>query len=245
MKKSLTPTPHNAAKYGQIAKRVIMPGDPKRAEWIAKTFLTNAKLVSDVRGVLAFTGKYKNVPVTVMAHGMGIPSIYIYSYELFHFYDTAVIYRVGSCGVTNKSKCKVGDVVVAKYGWSDINGSIWTGVERDKRHIFYPTKESLFNIISTAKKCHIDYHLLPVLSSNFFYNSIDIHEVEKISGCNVLEMESYGLFMCAKGAGKKAACLLTVSDNIETGEAMSAIERQTTFKSMIKLALEAIIKEKI
>jgi len=245
MKKNLTPTPHNAAKYGQIAKRVIMPGDPKRAEWIAKTYLTNPKLVSDIRGTYAFTGKYKNVPVTVMAHGMGIPSIYIYSYELFNFYDSEVIYRVGSCGVTNKANCNVGDVVLAKYGWSDINGSTWTGVKRDKRHIFYPTKCCLNNIMATAKKLKINYHLLPVLSSNFFYNKMDAETQTKKTGCNVLEMESYGLFMCAKGAGKKAACLLTVSDNIETGVAMTALERQTTFKTMIKLALESIIKEKV
>jgi len=243
--KNLTPTPHNRAKKGEIAKRCIMPGDPKRATWIAKTFLTNPKLVTDVRGIVAFTGKYKGVPVTVMAHGMGIPSICIYATELYKFYDVKVIYRVGSCGVTTKSGCKVGEVVLAKYGWCDLNPALWTNTKEDKPHIFLPTKACQQNIIKTAKKLNINYHELPVVSSNFFYNTIKLDKLTKYTKCQVMEMESYGLFMCAKQFKKSAACLLTVSDNIQTGDIMPSAARETSFKEMITLALESIIKEKI
>lgn len=241
----LNTTPHISAHKGQIAKRVLMPGDPKRAEWIAKTFLTKPKLVSDVRGMLAFTGTYKKVPVTVMAHGMGIPSVCIYAHELFSFYGVEAIYRVGSCGVTNDAKCKLGDVVLAKSCWSDVPIKHWTKVKPDAPNRFNPTKSSMDIITKTAKKIGIDYKLRDAFSATFFYNSATFAETKKLSGTSVSEMEGFGLFLEAKSHKKKAACLLTVSDNMESGESMTALARATTFKDMVELALESIIKEKV
>lgn len=236
------PTPHINAKAGQIAKRVIMPGDPKRAQWIAETFLTNPKLVSDVRGILAYTGKYKNVPVTVMAHGMGIPSACIYTYELFNFYGVDVIYRIGSCGVTNKAGVKVGSVVLASKAWSDTPTACMR--VHPVNNYFYPTTSCVKNIESVAKKHKIAYSKQPVICENFFYKEPAKGSKFKLP-CEVIEMESWGIFLNAKLANKHAACLLTVSDNIQTHESMSAIERQTSFKDMVKLALESVILEKV
>lgn len=238
-------TPHIGAHKGQIAKRVLMPGDPKRAEWIAKKFLKNAKLVSDVRGMLAFTGKYKNVPVTVMAHGMGIPSICIYAHELFSFYGVEVIYRVGSCGVTNKARAKLGDVILTSSCWSDVPIKHWTKVKPDGPNLFRPTKSSIELIKKTAKKIGVFYRMMPAFSATFFYNSATFEQTRKLSGTCVSEMEGFGLFLEAKSHKKKAACLLTVSDNMETQERMSALARQTTFYDMCELAIESIIKERV
>lgn len=238
-------TPHIGAHKGQIAKRVLMPGDPKRAEWIAKTFLKNPKLVSDVRGMLAFTGKYKNVPVTVMAHGMGIPSICIYAHELYSFYGVQAIYRVGSCGVTNAAKAKLGEVILASSCWSDVPIKHWTKVKPDAQCKFYPTKSSFDLILKTAKKLHISVKKRPAFSATFFYNSASFEKSRELSGTCVHEMEGFGLFLEAKSHKRKAACLLTVSDNMQSGESMSAKARATTFHDMAELALEAIIKERV
>ncbi len=239
-----TPTPHNQAKYGQIAKKVIMPGDPKRASWIAKTFLKNVKCVSNVRGIRCYSGKYKNVDISVMAHGMGIPSICIYTYELFAYYGVKIIYRVGSCGVAKKSNCKIGDVILAKYGWSDTPITNWFNIKPDKKNVFYPTASSLKLLTKTAKQLNISVKCIPVVSNNFFYNKLDSTQLNRLTKCHVSEMESFGLFMMAKMFNKHAACLLTVSDILETKLAMSSYDRETKFKNMIHLALEAIIKEK-
>lgn len=238
-------TPHISAHKGQIAKRVLMPGDPKRAEWIAKTFLKSPKLVSDVRGMLAFTGKYKNVPVTVMAHGMGIPSICIYVHELYKFYDVQVIYRIGSCGVMNGAEAKLGEVILAKSCWSDVPIKHWTKVKTDSPGRFNPTPCCMENIKKTAKKLGINIKERNAFSATFFYNSATFETTKKLSGAAVSEMEGFGLFLEAKSHKRKAACLLTVSDNMETGEAMSALARATTFHDMAELALESIIKEKV
>lgn len=238
-------TPHISAHKGEIAKRVLMPGDPKRAQWIAQTFLKNPRLVNEVRGMLAFTGKYKNVPVTIMAHGMGIPSVCIYAHELFSFYDVQVIYRVGSCGVTNAAKAKLGDVILATSCWSDVPIKHWTKVKPDAPHAFFPTKSSVELIKKQAKRLGIVYKAQPAFSATFFYNSATFKETKKISGANVSEMEGFGLFLEAKSHKRKAACLLTVSDNIESGESMSSLARATTFHDMAQLALESIIKEKV
>lgn len=239
------PTAHNKAKYGQIAKRVIMPGDPKRASWIAKTFLKNVKLVSDVRGILCFTGKYKNVDVSVMAHGIGIPSICVYTYELFAFYGVKTIYRVGSCGASKETNCKIGDVILAKYGWSDTPIAKWFNVKQDKKNIFYPSSISFKLLLETAKHLNISIKCLPVISSNFFYNKLNTMQLYKLTKCQISEMESFGLFMMAKMFKKHAACLLTISDIVGTKLAMNSLDRETKFKAMVHLALEAIVKEKI
>lgn len=238
-------TPHIGARKGQIAKRVIMPGDPKRAQWIAKTFLKNAKLVNDVRGMLAYTGTYKGVRVTAMAHGMGIPSICIYTHELYNFYGVEVIYRVGSCGVGNKCNCKLGDVIIETSGWSDIPIRHWTPVTTDQKNILLPTKSSVNLLNKTAKQLGISVVKKPAFCATFFYSKSNLKDTIRVTGSDVIEMEGFGLFLEAKGAKKKAACLLTVSDNIESGESMTPAARATTFYDMIELALEAIIKEKV
>lgn len=238
-------TPHIGALKGQIAKRVLMPGDPKRAEWIAKKFLSKPKLVNDVRGMLAFTGKYKNVPVTVMAHGMGIPSLCIYAHELYTFYGVKVIYRVGSCGATIKSKCNLGDVVLCKSCWSDVPVEHWTKMKTDKPYLMFPTKTSNTLIKNTAKKLGLAVKEKDAFSATFFYSQATINETIKMTGSDIIEMEGFGLFLEAKCHKTKAACLLTVSDNVQTLEAMTPAARATTFNEMIKLALESIIKEKV
>ena len=238
-------TPHIGAHKGQIAKRVLMPGDPKRAEWIAHKYLKNPKLVNEVRGMLAFTGTYKNTPVTVMAHGMGIPSICIYVHELFSFYGAKAIYRIGSCGVTNKAKCKLGDVILAKSSWSDVPIKHWTHTKTDAKNTFYPTPYSQNLIKQTARKMGIAISEQPTFSASFFYNQATCQETFKLTGSAVSEMEGFGLFLEGKTHKGHVACLLTVSDNMESGEAMSPQARATTFDDMVQLALEAIIKEKI
>ena len=238
---NVVPTPHIRAKLGQIASRVLMPGDPKRAKWIADNYLTGAKLVSDVRGIFAYTGKYKNTNVTVMAHGMGIPSIYIYTYELFKFYNAKVIYRIGSCGATHKSGCDVGDVVLVNKAYADIPVSKWIKI-KPVNHCFNPDASCNKNIRETAKALNIKYSEQPALCQTFFYSEAPAGA--KLP-CEILEMESWGLFLTAKMFNRKAACLLTVSDDVTDGVGMTWQERQTSFKTMVKLALEAIIKEKV
>lgn len=244
-KHSNVPTPHIEAQLGAIAKRVIMPGDPKRAKWIAQTFLKDPKLVTDVRGISGLTGTYKGVPITVMGHGMGIPSISIYSHELYNFYGVKVIYRVGSCGVSKKSGCQLGDVVIVKSGWSDIPTERWLGVKCDEKNVMYPTKSSLNLLVKTSKELGYKCQVLPVACNTYFYSTMPYALKRKLTKTEIDEMESFALFAEAKLAKAKSACLLTVSDNVETKEAMDALSRQTTFKAMIKIALEAIIKEKI
>ena len=148
------PTPHNEAKKSDIASRVIMPGDPKRAEFIAKNFLKKAKLVNTVRGALAYTGYFENTKVTVMAHGMGIPSIGIYAYELFKFYDVDVIYRIGSAGSLNKN-LKVGTCFLVNAAWSNSAFAWWLKVKCDQPNIFFPTKKCNAHILKTAKAINL------------------------------------------------------------------------------------------
>lgn len=238
-------TPHIGARKGQIAKRVLMPGDPKRAQWIANKYLTNAKLVNDVRGMLAFTGAYKKVPVTVMAHGMGIPSICIYTHELFTFYGAKAIYRVGSCGVTNKAKAKLGDVILCSSCWSDIPIKHWTKTKVDAKNKFFPTPCTQTLIKKTAKKLGIELKERPAFSSSFFYSQATFEETLRLTGTSVSEMEGFGLFMEGKTHKGHVACLLTVSDNVEIGEEMTPQARATTFDEMVLVALESIIREKI
>lgn len=238
-------TPHIGAHKGQIAKRVLMPGDPKRAQWIAKKYLKSPKLINEVRGMLGYTGTYKGVPVTVMAHGMGIPSICIYVHELFTFYGAKAIYRVGSCGVTNRAKAKLGDVILAKSSWSDLPIKHWTKTKPDAPNRFFPTPVSQELIKKTAKKLGIAISEQETFSASFFYNQSTCDTTFKITGSAVSEMEGFGLFLEGKTHKGHVACLLTVSDNMESGEAMSPQARATTFDDMVQLALESIIKEKI
>ncbi len=240
---NLTPTPHIGAKKNEIAKYVLMPGDPQRAKYIAKKYLHNYKLVTSIRGILGYTGFYKQKKITVIAHGMGIPSIGIYAYELFCFYDVRVIYRIGSAGSYQKN-LEVGNVVLVKKAWSDSNVSKWWKVSEDEKNIFYPSKKCNDNILKTAKRMKINILQENVSSEDCFYKDYSIHDARKLMGnVNVCEMESYALFALAKKFNKKAACLLTISDNLITKISMSAKQRVNKFNRMIHLSLEAMINE--
>lgn len=232
------PTPHNQAKFGEIAKNVLMPGDPLRAKFIAETFLENIKLVNSVRNMLAYTGKYKGKEITVMASGMGMPSIGIYSYELYSQYGVENIVRVGSAGAYT-DKLNLFDVVLAESAWSESSfAKTQNGYDKDTT---YPDGELNEKIIETAKKLNIPLHLEKIHSSDVFYTEPNVDGYKEINakhGCECVEMESFALFHNAKVLGKKAACLLTISDSFTSEQKATPEERQTAFINMMKIALE-------
>ncbi len=230
------PTPHIGAKKEQIAKTVLMPGDPLRAKFIADNFLENAECVNTVRNMLGFTGEYQGKRVTVMGGGMGIPSIGIYSYELFNFYDVEQIIRIGSAGSINE-KAKVRDVLVGIGASTDSNFGLQYGLPGT----FAPIAdfELARAAVETGEKLGIKTVAGNILSTDIFYHD-DADALKKWARMGVLavEMEAAALYMNAAKAGKKALCLLTISDAPFTGEALSAEERQNTFTDMMKIALE-------
>ena len=232
------PTPHNQAKFGEIAKNILMPGDPLRAKFIAETFLENIKLVNSVRNMLAYTGEYKGKEITVMASGMGMPSIGIYSYELYSQYGVENIVRVGSAGAYT-DKLNLFDVVLAESAWSESSfAKTQNGYDKDTT---YPDGELNEKIIETAKKLNIPLHLEKIHSSDVFYTEANVDGYKEINakhGCECVEMESFALFHNAKVLGKKAACLLTISDSFTSEQKATPEERQTAFINMMKIALE-------
>ena len=232
--KQNTPTPHNAAAYGEIAPTVIMAGDPLRVKFIAENYLENPKLYNEVRGMLGYTGYYKGKRVSVQGHGMGIPSIGIYSYELFNFYDVERIIRVGTCGALDKDT-KLGSVILAQAACSDSNYGGTLGIDRH----FSPCADFqlLRKAAETAERMGIDYRAGNVMSSDAFYASATETDWAKLGVLGV-EMEAYGLYINAAMAGKKALTILSVSDNVVTGEELSPEQRQTGLRNMIELALE-------
>ena len=232
-------TPHNEAANGDFAKTVLMPGDPLRARYIAESFLSEAKIVNNVRGISGFTGKYKNKPVSVMASGMGMPSIGIYSYELFKFYSVDAIIRVGSAGALSE-KINLRDVILAQGACSDSNFASQFAL----LGIFSPIAD--FSLLVCAHDAlsarGAAFHTGNVLSSDFFYREepADTLKWAKM-GVLAVEMETAALYATAARLGKKALSILTVSDNIVTGEETSATERQTSFNDMIEAALEVAV----
>jgi purine-nucleoside phosphorylase len=231
------PTPHISAANGQIAKLVLMPGDPLRAKYIADTFLENVVCFNTVRNMFGYTGTYRGRPISVMGSGMGMPSIGIYSYELFKFYDVDTIVRIGSAGAYT-ADLKLYDVVLAKESWSEStyaktqSGSTKKVIAADKR---------LNNkIVKIAAKLSIPLTVGRIHSSDVFYRSTPGHFETLLSekGCIAVEMESFALFHNAKVLGKQAACLLTISDSLVTHEETTAEERQNAFVQMMKIALE-------
>lgn len=232
-------TPHNSAQMGDIAKTVLMPGDPLRAEFIAKTWLTDVRKVSQVRNIYAFTGKYEGQEITVMASGMGMPSIGIYSYELFTQYGVEQIIRIGSAGAYTE-ELKLYDVVLADSCWSESSfGQTQNG---DKADVKYPNKGLNEVILRAAAKEQIPVKTARIHSSDVFYQEASMpHFSTKVTdhGCACVEMESFALFHNAQVLGKKAACLLTISDSFVTGEKTSVEERQEAFSNMMKIALRA------
>lgn len=230
-----TPTPHNGAQAGEIAKTVLMPGDPLRAKYIAEHYLENAKCFSTVRNMLGYTGVYRGKPVSVMGGGMGMPSVGIYTYELFHFYDVDNIIRVGSAGgITDGVHVK--DVVAAIGACTDSNYA----AQYRLPGTFAPTADYglLSRAVLEAEKLGIRVKVGNVLSSDVFYGD-DENALKVWSKMGVLavEMEAAALYMNAARAGKHALCLLTISDCPFTGEALSAAERETGFTQMMELAL--------
>lgn len=229
-------TPHNQAEKGQIAKNVIMPGDPKRAKFIAESYLDNPVLVNDVRGMYAYTGSYKGKEVTVMASGMGMPSIGIYSTELFKFYDVENIIRVGTCGAL-KEDIKVNDVLIAESSYTTSNyAHSLTG--KDTRLI--NSSEELNKKIETiAKKLDITTKKVTINTSDIFYTEYIDKSIEE-NHCVAVEMETFALLYIAKHLNKKATSILTVSDSLITKEELTPEEREQSLKSAILLALESL-----
>lgn len=234
-------TPHIQAKQGEIAKTVLMPGDPLRAKFIADTFLEDVVQFNTVRNMFGYTGTYKGKRVSVMGSGMGMPSIGIYSYELYSVYDVDTIIRIGSAGSYVK-ELKIFDVVLANGAYSESTyAKTQNGYDKD---ITYPTKELNAKIVEISKELEIPVHEHLIHSSDVFYRANQDYLngiVEK--GCVAVEMESFALFHNANVLNKKAACLLTISDSFVSSEITTAEERQNSFTTMMKVALEAAIAE--
>ena len=234
------PTPHIAAKAGEIAKTVLMPGDPLRSKFIAETFLENPVLVNNVRGVQGYTGTWKGVPVTVMASGMGIPSIGIYSWELFNFYDVDNIIRVGSAGAL-ADELQLMDVVAGAGACTDSNFAHQFGLNGT----FAPIADFtlLSNAAEAARDNGVELHVGNVLSSDNFYNDgSDGSDQWKKMGVLAVEMEAAGLYMNAARAGKRALGLFTISDHIYRAEELTSEQRQNSFVQMITIALDTAVK---
>jgi purine-nucleoside phosphorylase len=232
-------TPHIEAKEGVIAKTVLMPGDPLRAQFIAETFLEDVVKFNNVRNMFGFTGTYKGRKISVMGSGMGMPSIGIYSYELYKFYGVENIIRIGSCGAYTKD-LDLYDVLLVDKAWSE--SSYATTQEGANEHIEYtfPTPELNDKIKNAALELNIPVTEGCIHSSDVFYReNFKVYEqIFAEKGAIAVEMESFALFHNAKVTGKNAACLLTVSDNLATGEETSSEERQNAFTKMMEVALE-------
>ena len=232
-------TPHINAKSGDFAETVLMPGDPLRAKFIAENFLEDAREVSNVRGMLGFTGTYKGKPISIMGHGMGMPSISIYAHELIHFYGAKKLIRIGSCGGVAED-LKLRDLVVATAA------STTSNMIRDRfagyDYACAPDFQLLKLCSDAADKLGLKPRFGNILSGDLFYDS-NPALLPAMQKMNILavEMEASALFALAAEAHVQALCVLTVSDHFLTNEETSAEERQTSFKHMMELALETAI----
>lgn len=229
-------TPHNNAEKGDIAKTVLMPGDPLRAKYIAETYLENPKCFNTVRNMLGYTGTYKGRKLSVMGGGMGMPSVGIYTYELFHFYDVDNIIRIGSAGAL-QDDIKLKDIVIAMGTCTDSNYAYQFGLPGT----FAPVASYalLDKAAKTAESLNIPVRIGNVLSSDVFYNIDDaVNDKWRDMGVLAVEMEGAALYMNAAKAGKNALCMLTISDHIYQDTRLSAKERQTSFHNMMQVALE-------
>jgi purine-nucleoside phosphorylase len=229
-------TKHMNAAPGDFAATVLMPGDPLRAQYIADTYFDNARRVTDVRNMWGFTGEYKGLPISVMAHGMGIPSVSIYCTELITEYDVRRVIRVGSCG-TSHPDVRLRDVLIAMGASTD------SGVNRMRfgGYDFAPlaTFSLVQNAVRAAEENKVRYHVGNIFSADLFYTP-DPEMFDTLAKYNVLgvEMEAAGMFPIAAEHGAEALAICTVSDDIRSGKALSAEERATTFDEMIVVALE-------
>lgn len=234
------PTPHIDSTPDKIAKTVLMPGDPLRAKYVAENFLTDAVLFNNVRGINGYTGTYKGVPVSVMASGMGMPSIGIYSYELFNFFDVDNIIRIGSAGAMSE-RVKVRDLV---FGMGACTNSSFA----DQYHLpgrFAPiaSYKLLEAAVKIAEDLKLNYHVGNLLSSDTFYND---DPADSLSWCKMgvlaVEMEAAALYMNAARANKRALAICTISDSLISGDSLPAIDRQNSFTDMMTLALDLAVK---
>ena len=232
-------TPHNQAKQGEIAKIVLMPGDPLRAQFIAHTYLEEPKQFNAVRNMFGYTGTYKGKQISIMGSGMGMPSIGIYSYELFSMYDVEAIIRIGSAGAY-VSELKLFDLVLADSAWSESSyAKAQSGATYD---VSRPDPELNMIIEQTAHKMKKELCVSRIHSSDVFYSEPGMPAYEDFyreHGCRCVEMESFALFHNAAVLGKKAACLLTISDSLVSSEATTPQQRQEAFHQMMELALES------
>ncbi len=235
------PTPHNNAPEGAFAKTVLMPGDPLRAKYVADNFLTDVKEVNTVRNCLGFTGLYNGTPVSVQASGMGMPSIGIYSWELYTQYGVENIIRIGSAG-SYTDRLEVLDVVLADSVFSDSSyARVQGGYESD---INYPSADLNAHILQTATRIEVPCKTCRVHSSDVFYtdpNGETFQQLAARTGSECVEMESFALFHNARMLSKRAACLLTISDSFVSKQVLTAEERQQSFRQMMKLALESAV----
>lgn len=228
-------TPHNEAKEGQIAKTVLMPGDPLRAKVVAEKYLTNVQQYNGVRGMLGFTGEYKGRKISVQGSGMGMPSIGIYSYELYHFYGVENIIRIGSAGAIEPS-LRIGDIAIGMGACTNSNYA----AQYNLPGTFAPIAsfELVKKAVELCEEKGFTYQVGNLLSSDTFYDDSNSLAQWQKMGVLAVEMESAALFMNAARAKKKALCLCTISDNPFTGEETTAEERQNKFTQMMEVALE-------
>lgn len=230
----MIPTPHIEAKKGDFANTVLMPGDPKRAKFIAENFLTDAVLVNDVRGVQGYTGFYNGKRVSVMAHGMGMPSASIYVYELFNFYGVKNIIRIGTCGAMVEN-LHVGDVVVSAA--SITNSNIAEHAGAGKVYEVEASKKLFNKANKVAKSFGKNVSNGKLFSADVFYGQDNCLEYTK-QGVVAVEMESFIILLLAKLAKKDAIAIATISDSLVTNETSSSLDRQQNFMDMVKIALE-------
>ncbi len=228
-------TPHNKAEMGDIAKTVLMPGDPLRAKFIAETYLENPVCFNDVRGMLGYTGTYRGKKVSVMGHGMGVPSIAIYTYELFNFYDVDNIIRIGSAGAL-QDNVHVRDIVIAMSATTDSHYADQYKVPG----FFAPTADFglLEKAVAAAREIGASFHVGNINSTDVFYREGDGNERLRDMGVLASEMETTALYVNAARAKKHALTILTVSDHIFQGEELSAEDRQNSFTQMMEIALK-------
>ena len=234
---SNTPTPHIGAKKGEIAPFVIMAGDPLRVQFMAERYLENPVQFNKVRGMLGYTGTYKGKPVSVMGHGMGIPSISIYTYELFNFYDVKTIVRIGSAGACHMG-LKIGDLVLAMSACTDSNYA----AQFQLPGTFAPIADYglLQKAVNSCESFGYDYMVGNVVSSDVFYSANPQTDKWMKMGVLAVEMEAAALYMNAAYTGNKALAMFTVSDHLITGEVTTAEQRQNTFTHMMDVALSLV-----
>ena len=232
-------TPHIESKLEEIADTVIMPGDPLRAKLIAEKYLKNYKQVNTIRNMFAYTGYYKDKLVTIMGSGMGMPSIGIYSYELYKEYNVKNIIRIGTCGAYTKD-LDLYDVILVNAAYSD---STYAKVQNNSDDTLIEASQALnLYIKNTSDELNKHLSIANIYSSDVFYKENDNYkEIYDKYGCLGVEMESFALFHNAKILNKRAACLLTVTDNFETNKKIDASDRQNSLTNMIEIALESTL----